>query len=238
MQRVSLIRDSASLRLSECFSSLQGEGASLGQPCVFVRLAICNLSCSFCDTPYTWDFKRYDKRVEVSHRSINELAQELNAQPLRRIVLTGAEPLLQQEGLQILLKSLDEDFRFEVESNATIAPSEKVKSAIHQWNFSPKLSNSMESLERRWVPEVLEPFLNHSEAYLKWVVGEPAEAEEAIALSDELGWPRSRVFFMPLAADRESHRSMLLPTAELALRYGVRFSPRLHLELWDSKRGV
>ena len=44
------------LEVSEIFESVQGEGASVGQPCLFVRLAGCNLKCAWCDTRYAWDF--------------------------------------------------------------------------------------------------------------------------------------------------------------------------------------
>src|SRR5262249_11150304 len=53
------------LRVSEIFESFQGEGASAGLPAVFVRLANCNLRCTWCDTRYTWDWAAYDYDSEV-----------------------------------------------------------------------------------------------------------------------------------------------------------------------------
>ena len=44
----------------EIFQSIQGEGINMGIPTAFLRLAVCNLSCSWCDTRYTWDWKAYD----------------------------------------------------------------------------------------------------------------------------------------------------------------------------------
>ena len=53
------------LKLSEIFYSIQGEGVSIGRPSVFLRTALCNLKCKWCDTPYTWDWKKYDIKKEM-----------------------------------------------------------------------------------------------------------------------------------------------------------------------------
>src|SRR5450432_1912642 len=114
--------DSAELKVSEIFESLQGEGASVGAPTVFVRLAQCNLHCTWCDTKYTWDFEHYRYEDEVHEQSVDAVAQIVNASTTRRLVLTGGEPLLQQRALQALWGALASDIAVEVETNGTIAP--------------------------------------------------------------------------------------------------------------------
>src|ERR1700676_5210719 len=65
-----------SLLISEIFKSVQGEGACLGAPTVFLRLAVCNLHCWYCDTKYTWMYSA--KTLEEVRRDMRrlEIAQE------------------------------------------------------------------------------------------------------------------------------------------------------------------
>lgn len=87
------------LNISEIFGpTAQGEGPWTGRPCVFLRLSGCNLTCSWCDSKYTWDWEHYD-RAEESHRlRLEEVAESvagfLPPTPAR-LVVTGGEPLVQ-----------------------------------------------------------------------------------------------------------------------------------------------
>src|SRR5688500_7935528 len=105
----------------EIFASIQGEGASAGMPSVFVRLSLCNLACSWCDTAYTWDWERYDPKVEIVERGVAEVLARVEAlagDAIRNVVLTGGEPLQQQGPLAALAAALKaRGFRLEVETN-------------------------------------------------------------------------------------------------------------------------
>ena len=230
--------DGASLKLSEIFESLQGEGVSTGSPTVFVRLAQCNLHCTWCDTKYTWDFQRYDYDAEVHERSAEEVAQQVNASASRRLVLTGGEPLLQQRALVPFFASLAPDIVVEVETNGTVAPTPETLSRVNQWNVSPKLGNAGDPEALRVRPAVLLALRDAGSSFLKLVVHGDADYAEADALVRRLAWPRDRVLFMPEASDRETLRARSLPVAEAAKAHGVRFSSRLHLELWGGRRGT
>ena len=71
--------------INETFYSLKGEGLWTGTPMFFIRLAGCNLNCSFCDTDYS------TKRQST----VNELIKEVLTSPAERVVITGGEPGLQ-----------------------------------------------------------------------------------------------------------------------------------------------
>ena len=229
---------SLTLKVSEIFESLQGEGVSSGAPCVFVRLAQCNLHCSWCDTKYTWDFERYAYDDEVSERSVAEVAQLVNAAASRRLVLTGGEPLLQQRPLKELFARLAPDIVVEVETNGTIVPEPAALSRVNQWNVSPKLANAGDPEQFRIRPEALTALRDSGRAYLKLVVSGERDFAEADALVERLGWPSDHVLLMPEAADREQLRARSCAVADAARARSYRFSSRLHLELWGGRRGT
>lgn len=229
---------SATLKISEIFHSLQGEGISTGAPCVFVRLAQCNLHCTWCDTKYTWDFERYRYEDEVREQTVVEVAQVVNDTASRRLVLTGGEPLLQQRALKEFFARLALDITVEVETNGTIMPEPAALARVNQWNVSPKLSNAGDPEHFRIKPEVLGALRDTARSYLKLVVRCDADYAEADALVAQLAWPSDRVLLMPEATDRDSLRARSSDVAEAARARSYRFSSRLHLELWGGRRGT
>ena len=97
------------LVVSEVFGpTFQGEGPSTGRRAAFVRLGRCNLTCTWCDTPYTWDWERFDPSVELSRRTVADLLADIEAMAPEIVVVTGGEPLLQQRRLVPLVAACAE----------------------------------------------------------------------------------------------------------------------------------
>ncbi len=228
----------ALLKVSEVFDSVQGEGASAGKSATFLRLAHCNLRCVFCDTKYTWDFQAFRYEDEVSALSVDELAPRLNGAAGGRLVITGGEPLVQAKALSVLLSQLSPELVVEVETNGTLTPPSSLLERIDQWNVSPKLDNSGEAESARYAPDVLAALRDTERAWLKLVVASSSDCAEAEALAERLGWPRHRVLLMPLAATRAEYAARIPIVAVEALTRKLGLSPRLHVELWDGRRGV
>jgi len=88
------------MQIIEIYKSLQGESSYAGLPCVFVRLAACNLRCSWCDSEYT-----FKGGVRLS---IDEVEGQLNQlSPNGGLVeITGGEPLLQEREVVPLMERL------------------------------------------------------------------------------------------------------------------------------------
>jgi 7-carboxy-7-deazaguanine synthase len=102
--------NSDSLVIAECFGdtfpTFQGEGPSSGTPALFIRLSRCNLTCGWCDTRFTWDWKNYDPRSESARRTAGDLAAWATDADVEMVVITGGEPWLQQQGLITLVRRL------------------------------------------------------------------------------------------------------------------------------------
>ena len=225
------------LAVSEQFSSLQGEGASAGEPCLFLRLAHCNLRCRWCDTKYSWDFAQFRFEDEVKLERTEAVAERITSEAPGRLVVTGGEPLIQRAELEALFALLAPELVIEIETNGTLAPGPRLLERVNQWNVSPKLANSGDPSEKRLRPDVLAVFSRSERAYLKLVVADPRELAEVEALVSASEWPRERVLLMPQAATRVelSARGPLVRAAALAR--GLRYSSRLHVERWDGARG-
>jgi len=93
------------LNIYETFASIQGESTHAGLPCFFIRLAECNLRCSYCDT------KRAQTREHAVRVSPEELAEKVAASGLNLVEITGGEPMLQQDGVVQLSELLLKDRR-------------------------------------------------------------------------------------------------------------------------------
>ena len=100
------------LQLAEIFYSVQGEGTWTGTPAVFVRLAGCNLSCSFCDTDYALKFFASVPQI------VRRVHDEGGSCPM--VILTGGEPLAQRESLALIEALRADGRRVHVESNGTV----------------------------------------------------------------------------------------------------------------------
>ena len=230
----------------EIFHTLQGEGPSLGAPAVFLRLSLCNLHCHWCDTPYTWNWEKtpwqhqdgvkFSKADQIIELPPAEIAPLISRHGCDRLVLTGGEPLLQQEEILELLKLLPDLPFIEIETNGTQIPDDDFLSLPTQFNVSPKLSNSGMSGSLRLNFKALNHFAALPSAFFKFVVCDQNDLTEVEALQEKLSLPPNRIFLMPEGRDPQTLQTRSLWLADICRDQGYRFSPRLHVLLWGNER--
>ena len=222
----------------EIFHSLQGEGPTIGTPSVFLRLATCNLACTWCDTKYTWDWQHFSFQKEVALLDPEQVQERILEFGCPHLVITGGEPLLQQGELAPVVAELNRrGFYCEVETNGTISPTPDLVRDISQWNVSPKLQNSGNATDRRELPEVLSAFSRLPNAFFKFVVVSPGDVAEVCALRDKYGLPGERIILMPEGRTQAVINSRSPWVSEACVREGFRFTTRLHILLWGDERG-
>jgi organic radical activating enzyme len=205
---------------------------------VFLRLALCNLACSWCDTRYTWDWEQYEHGREVVSLEVRQVEDRIVKHGCRHLVITGGEPLLQQQDLALLAPSLrDRGFYLEVETNCTIGPEPELIRDVDQWNVSPKLQNSGNPMERREQPQVMETFRGLLNAHFKFVVAAPEDIGEVRSLVKRYDLPKNRVILMPEGRTPEAVQNRSRWVSQACVEEGFRFSTRLHILLWGDERG-
>ena len=211
------------MQVSEIFYSIQGEGVNIGQPAIFLRLAGCHLRCSWCDSKFTWE------RTSGKKMSTAAIVKEIRQYPSKNLIITGGEPLLQQNALKELLGKLPKSYFVEMETSGSL------KSYLHdyidQYNCSPKLSNSF---NREIRLEQLPP----EKTFYKFVVDKPEDLEEIKSFISKYRLPEKHVLLMPQGTKKRELQERSQWLIELCKQENLRFCPRLHINIWGNKRKV
>lgn len=204
------------------FATLQGEGMTAGKPSVFLRLHYCNLTCGVpdgwvCDTGYTWDRTKPEFWQEPEDWSYADTAFSVSEawklkfgeNQEKRLIITGGEPLLQQRKIAQLIQKMP-DWEVEIETNGTISPIPELHNC--QFNCSPKLENSGNSLKRRYRPGVLRVINGLPNSQFKFVVVKPSDLSEIDHIVEVCELDPEKIYIMPegqTEAEVEQHAMLV-----------------------------
>jgi len=228
------------VRISEIFYSIQGEGRLLGMPSVFIRTSGCNLRCVWCDTPYTsW-------RPEGQDWNLKKILREVRKYPGRHVVITGGEPLLAPQIVELTRELKRAGAHITIETAATIFK----PVACDLISLSPKLANSTpwkrekgqfakRHEARRLNLDVIGKYLAGYDYQLKFVVDRRQDFTEIRDLLDKLNRvDRARVLVMAQGKTPGELRRKAKWIVELCKEHGYGFTPRLHIDLFGNRRGT
>jgi len=109
------------MKISEIFTSIQGESTFCGFPCTFIRMTGCNLRCKYCDTPYAFE--------EGKELKMDQILSKVEGAGISLVELTGGEPLLQEECYSLIAILLERGYTVLLETNGSISL-EKVDSGV------------------------------------------------------------------------------------------------------------
>lgn len=230
-----------SLEIAELFcNTIQGEGVNIGMPATFLRLKDCTLDCVWCDTASVWKFGNW-----YTHNEIFKMFEENDMidkfRKGQHLVLTGGSPLKQQLSLINFIEKFIDKYRFkpyiEIENEVVLNPSDNLIRLVDCWNNSPKLSNSGMDSSKRLKPELLQKMNELDNSWFKFVVKDEKDWGEIE--NDFLPYINiESVILMPCGENRQELELTRDNAVSMAIEYNVRFSSRLHIDLYDKKCGV
>lgn len=173
------------MRIIEIFHSVQGEGPFTGFRTSFVRTARCNLRCAWCDTAYSFG--------PGTERSIPSILREVAGHRTRHACLTGGEPLLQAESVELLRRLSEREMTTVVETGGSldVAPYLEVPGVV--LSVDVKCPSSKMQARNRWANL---PLLRATDV-VKFVVADRADYRYAKEVLGREPMP-SNVVFQPV----------------------------------------
>ena len=210
-----------SLMVSEIFYSLQGESTLAGKPCLFIRLAGCDLRCSWCDTSYAFS--------GGTNMTMDQIMEEADKYSVRLVELTGGEPLMQENVFRLMENLLESGREVMLETGGHRSIS-LVDSRI-KIIYDIKCPGSGMSEQNKWENVVL---LKPGDE-IKFVITSEADYDWAVDVVGKysLG-SRHEVLFSPVSGQLEPS---VLAGWILRDRLPVRLQVQLHRILWGEEKG-
>jgi organic radical activating enzyme len=211
--------------------TLHAQGASAGRRCSVIQMGGCNLSCTWCDSAFTWDSSRYDMSRELAYWPVLEVAAQALACRPSVVVISGGEPLLQQNapGWVPLLDTLRGN-EIGLETNGTIAPTAETLKGVSWITVSPKLAHSGDPAWARLNGEVLLEWGRLALEYdidFNFVVRDISDVSTIVTLVTLHGLPPSRVWVTPEGTTALTVLNRMREVSEAALTAGFNLSPRI-----------
>lgn len=249
MENIDITKETLFLSDDKVFYTIEGEGEYIGKPSVFMRLAMCNLTCkgfASDDSPHGCDsFVSWSVKNKMTFQEIFEMMEDNNyIEHLKHkaiLKLTGGEPIIQQKQLLKFIEEFEKRYKFkpliDFETNATLIPHQDwLTKHIATFTTSPKLTTNGDPEEKTYVPEVLRWHARKGSGF-KFVITSDRDIEEIwkkyVEDEHDINVPLNKIWFMPCCGSREEHIQNATAVAEYAKAMHVNFSPRLQLVIWD-----
>jgi 7-carboxy-7-deazaguanine synthase len=229
------------MQVLEIYQSKQGEGIWTGQSSVFVRFFGCPLRCRFCDTPYA-RMSAEDSGVGADLNP-EEIAGRILLLDTPHVVLTGGEPMITPEIVELTKQLKDFDYQITIETSGTIFQ----PVFCDLMSISPKLPNTVPldgdpeialyHDRERSKPEIVQQLMLRYNYQLKFVVDTEKDMYEVDEYLLQLhGIVPNRVLLMPQAVDVETMHKKANWIEPFCEAKGYRYCPRMQLVWYGNKR--
>ena len=215
--------DENKIRVCELFSSIQGESSYAGLPCFFIRLAGCNLNCSYCDTAFA---KSAENAIEYELKELVEAALDSG---LELVEITGGEPMLQNATASLCRSLLAESKTVLLETNGSIPLSDIPAAVVKIIDCKCPSSRQAEMMH-------FANFANISDNdEVKFVVADWKDFEYALKIirKYDLITGCANIILSPVFSDNNSNLKQNLAQWILKCGLPLRMQLQLHKYIWD-----
>ena len=159
------------IKVSEIFTSFQGEGPYVGTPATFLRLYGCNLNCEWCDTDIsTYEMLSVDDVAEI-------ILTQMEFNNIKTLIITGGEPTLQMEEIKRLIKELPEDIKIQMETNGSL------------FEYIPEIEYVISPKQDK--EKVFENYYNYENTFFKFVITSQEDIDEVISLKEKYNYDKA-----------------------------------------------
>lgn len=208
------------MRICEIFNSIQGEGLTMGAPTVFVRTVGCNLRCRWCDTGYSFE--------GGTEMTVDEVVDEVG--DAFRVCLTGGEPMLQPDAVELIGRLVDKGIQVVLETNGSVDLSEVPRDPLVMISMDIKCPSS--GMTDRMLLSNLD--LLSGKDQLKFVIEDQRDLDFAVGFVREHR-PDTNIIFGPVGG---TERLEWLVEGVLREHLDIRVLPQLHKIIWGDRKGV
>jgi len=220
---------------------IQGEGQNIGTKMILLRLFGCPVKCKDCDSKNAWSKKEKTTEIEWDAIRLSKYVIEFaNANNVRHLLITGGEPLMQQEALLEFMLEFPADFWFNIETSGYYKPHQRIISMNDYstyFNVSPKIG----SLYKKIQYDFFKDLGNFWNIIIKVVVSKEnfdKDLREIKFFQQRYQIPQNKIYLMPKGTTRaiiiEESQFLISKCIEL----GYRFTPRLHILIFDDRKMV
>jgi len=208
------------MRICEIFRSIQGEGLTMGVPTVFVRAVGCNLRCSWCDTMYSME--------GGTEMSIPEILDKVGE--CRTVCVTGGEPMLQKDILELLDALIAKGKKVVLETNGSIDLKDVPKDPLMMISMDIKCPSS--GMQDRMLDSNID--LLSMKDQLKFIIKDREDFDYAVRYLREHP-VKTNVIFGPVGG---TDKLGWLVEQVLENDVDARVLPQLHKIIWGDRKGV
>ena len=211
------------LKINEIYFSVQGESSYSGLPCIFIRLTYCNLRCTYCDSEYSF----YDGEK----MKIDEILKEIKKYSCNLVEVTGGEPLLQKNCINLLNELIKNNYDVLLETSGSLSISDVPNKVINIIDF--KCPSSKMDSKNMW--DNINYLKKNDE--IKFVIGDRIDYEWTKQKIEEYKLNQiCNILISPVYGEIEP-KEIVKWILEDNLK--VRFQIQMHKEIWPAdKKGV